>query len=833
MGCLIMDIITQACSNRTYNILKGLKIELKINTNPYNFPIEGLFSMAARQNKKRGFLFVSQLLGKHIPVNPYSSLLAGSILAVRFLEEVYQKDLQQFNYLSESLKLRTNEQEAYLKLSANPLELPEEVILIGFAETATALGHSVFDSFKDKATYIHTTREQIPQLGTKINFEEEHCHATSHRVYALDQNIFVGDKPIVLVDDEITTGKTALNIIEAIQKKYPRKKYVVISLLDWRTKDHQMRFRELEAKLGIEIHTVSLVAGEIVTTGEPIENFEEAAIQYPLSNLKVAKEDFYNLALEPFVVDVASVNSLGQSNQLPYLSFTGRFGMTSPDNHLVHFQGKKIGKALAGLRTGSKTLCLGTGEFMYFPMLIAAHMGNGVKYQSTTRSPIHPCSRPDYAINSAYTFPSPDDSEVTNFLYNVRPGEYDDIFIFFERKHQADDLQQLYEVLTRLAPNVKIIYCIDEFSKIQAPDPMGSYPKEDVVFLLKNLNGLLQETCTEDREEAIQGGRHYSEMLPVEYRPSDDYIKLFYSSLKDSTDKLAVAVGTVAEKILARRGRDLVLVSLARAGTPIGILIKRYLAVKYGLEVPHYSISIIRGKGIDQRALNYIIQNHYHSQIQFIDGWTGKGAITQVLADACLSYKNEYGIELDEDLAVLADPGYCVATYGTREDFLIPSACLNSTVSGLVSRTVQSDKLVGAKDFHGAKYYPELMGEDVSNYFVEAIMERIPAVADNIKANLLKLAKEDNQPTWQGLRDIKGIQKEFGIQDINLIKPGVGETTRVLLRRVPWKILIQSAENPDLQHIQLLAKEKGVPIQIYPQMAYSCCGLIKPLRGEA
>ncbi|WP_305037295.1 RNA-binding protein, partial [Bacillus cereus group sp. BfR-BA-01441] len=64
------------------------------------------------------------------------------------------------------------------------------------------------------------------------------------------------------------------------------------------------------------------------------------------------------------------------------------------------------------------------------------------------------------------------------------------------------------------------------------------------------------------------------------------------------------------------------------------------------------------------------------------------------------------------------------------------------------------------------------------------------------------------------------------------IKPGVGETTRVLLRRIPWKILIRKQNNPDLKHILLLAKEKNAPIEIYENMAYSCCGLIKPLRKE-
>ena len=74
---------------------------------------------------------------------------------------------------------------------------------------------------------------------------------------------------------------------------------------------------------------------------------------------------------------------------------------------------------------------------------------------------------------------------------------------------------------------------------------------------------------------------------------------------------------------------------------------------------------------------------------------------------------------LDDTLAVIADPGYCTTLYGTREDFLIPSACLNSTVSGLVSRTVLNDLYIGKDDFHGAKFYQELIEMDVSNEYID------------------------------------------------------------------------------------------------------------------
>jgi hypothetical protein len=367
---------------------------------------------------------------------------------------------------------------------------------------------------------------------------------------------------------------------------------------------------------------------------------------------------------------------------------------------------------------------------------------------------------------------------------------------------------------------------------LPTPQPLGSYKPEDVIFLLKDISDVSLEYSNEDREEMIQNGTHYSEMLPVEYQPTQAYIQLFHQTLEKNARSVALAAGIVAELILAKRGKNIVLASLARAGTPIGILIKRYLLSNYNVNLPHYSISIIRGKGIDENAIRYILQNHPDREIQFIDGWTGKGAITKVLHDACKDFQKKYGVVLNPDLAVLADPGHCVSTFGTREDYLIPSACLNSTVSGLISRTVHRKDLIGPSDFHGAKFYREWEKEDVSNLFVDTISAYFPGIQGEAKRFAQHLLEQSAEVSWKGLKDIKRIQETFQIEDVNLVKPGIGETTRVLLRRVPWKILVNRLDNPYLEHIYLLAKDRGVPVEVYPELTYSCCGLIKPMKGD-
>ncbi|MBP2452250.1 cysteine protease StiP family protein [Mycolicibacterium lutetiense] len=356
----------------------------------------------------------------------------------------------------------------------------------------------------------------------------------------------------------------------------------------------------------------------------------------------------------------------------------------------------------------------------------------------------------------------------------------------------------------------------------------GSYAADEVSWLLTDLSHIALEADTAQREREIQSGRaHYAESLPVEYQPDQAYRTLFAEVLAQTAGRLAAAVGVVTEMVLAERGRDVVLVSLARAGTPIGILMRRWARQRHGLTLPHYAVSIVRGRGIDAAALDYLAAHHDPSTVVFVDGWTGKGAITRELTDAVAAYATTSGVVFNPDLAVLADPGHCVRTFGTRDDFLIASACLNSTVSGLVSRTVLNPRLTGPDDFHGAKFYRELSTDDQSATFLDAVTARFGDVEAQADAQLQDLLGTDRTPTWSGMATVTRIQQQYGIGTTNFVKPGIGETTRVLLRRLPWKIVLRDPEADEHRHIRLLAQARQVPIETDPELAYACVGLIK------
>ena len=372
---------------------------------------------------------------------------------------------------------------------------------------------------------------------------------------------------------------------------------------------------------------------------------------------------------------------------------------------------------------------------------------------------------------------------------------------------------------------------IDKIKHILPAEKMGSYKKEDCIFLLKNINNLVKEQDNLSREVTMQKGGHYSEMLPIEYIPTDEYTNLYKDTLNISAKLIASFVASVSTAIYDKNGKDTLIVSLARAGTPVGVLIKRYIKYKYNVDIMHYSVSIIRDKGLDENAILYILGNHPKAKIQFVDGWTGKGVIGNSLKKSCAYLNKKYDINIDSSLAVLCDPGYCSELYGTREDLLVPSACLNSTISGLMSRTFLRDDIIGEYDFHGSKYYGEWNDIDLTNDFIDKISEHFSEIDDISKANEhIGIGKYINEGTnIDAKTSVENIKRDFDISSVNRIKPGVGEATRVLLRRVPWKILVRDENDIHLKHIILLAKDREVSIEVYKDMCYSCCGLIKDL----
>ncbi len=354
----------------------------------------------------------------------------------------------------------------------------------------------------------------------------------------------------------------------------------------------------------------------------------------------------------------------------------------------------------------------------------------------------------------------------------------------------------------------------------------GSYTADDVQFLLKPM--AVTDTPVHLKETLIQSGqKHYSEMLTHESLPPVDYLPLFYRAMTLNQDRMAEHLLLLAEGIIATRPKGITLVSLARAGTPVGVLLKHVLKRHFNIQAEHYSISILRDVGIDQNALRHILQKHVPESLVFVDGWTGKGVIARQLATSLQDFAVSDGIDIPPELYVLTDLAGWAAVAASSEDYLIPSCILNATISGLVSRSVYDKQAASRTDFHGCLYYEQFAKQDLSRYFINAILERVAVIRSTFVGKFADQSGHCQQLKTVSQQFLGWIAEQYGITQHNYIKPGIGEATRVLLRREAQLLLLQDLDCEATLHLRWLAESKSIPIVVFKELPYRAAALIK------
>jgi len=353
----------------------------------------------------------------------------------------------------------------------------------------------------------------------------------------------------------------------------------------------------------------------------------------------------------------------------------------------------------------------------------------------------------------------------------------------------------------------------------------GSYSENDCLFLLKKITP--EFYTVEDKERLIQSGQlHYSQMVSQESKPTAEYEELFLSLTAEYKQQLADEVLRLSYLIATKIKQKVCVVSLARAGTPIGVLVNRGINQYSEFGSCHYSISIVRDKGIDENALDYLIleQGIAPESIVFIDGWTAKGVITKELKQAIQRYNQSRNVNISDALYVISDIGGTADVSVTLEDYTIPSALMNSTVSGLISRSVINDQ-IGKDDFHGCITYQHLEKYDYSNWFIDEVSDCFSSDSFQ-RCNTVDDGERELRYT-QTQKYLTQLMSQFDVSDINRIKPGIAEATRVMLRRVPDVLIISDKSNANIKHLLRIAHEKNIGVVEIADMPFGACALIR------
>ncbi|ADJ28866.1 phosphoribosyltransferase domain-containing protein [Nitrosococcus watsonii] len=325
------------------------------------FPLNDLLDFASRINPKRGYLFVSKVLGKHIPCQP------------------------------------SRMRDIYNRLALPLLEIPGPAIFIGMAETATGLGAGVADSLVRKTqrcdiVFQHTTRHSLP-ITEWVCFDESHSHAPEHILYPplpVFRERFSQAQTLVLVDDEISTGRTLRELSYRMIQVLPHiRQIVVVSIVNWLSPAQKQVF---QTNVNKPVSFVSLLEG--------VFSF--------IPNVKYKPP--------PLPEKTKAFQSTAQACQQ-----TGRRGIAIGD--------KKFRMPDGPYPKERKVSVVGTGEFQFQPFLWAEQLereGFDVLFQSTTRSPI----RLGGPIGESLSFKDEYGGSIPTYLHNPPRGR--EVIIAYE-----------------------------------------------------------------------------------------------------------------------------------------------------------------------------------------------------------------------------------------------------------------------------------------------------------------------------------------------------------------------------------------------------------------
>lgn len=379
----------------------GVGISVVEGQAPGTQAFDDLATLALRRNPKRAQLIISRVLAKHLPVSGRVARNAAHALLVAVLLEAKHGPLR-------------GNHRTWLKMSRTTMPSVGPATIIGLAETATGLAGCVAD-FLPGCNLLTTTRDQSDHPAVWLRFEEPHSHAPSHLVLSSAQDLLSEPQTVFIIDDEISSGHTAANLIRALSREFPTNQYAVGSLVDASvtqggvtqslTNDERWFPLGRLAKVHLTVHQ-DLPEWIYQSQGQ----FDKA-LAAPTDDMASKASKWVDLGRFPGTV--------------PDMRYGVRDWRADRCEALLNHVGR-----LATCNQWSDLLVLGAEEWMHLPIRIAASLEADV--QSSSRSPIVIWNREGYPIRSGFTFPSLFDPHNDSYLYrsvNTSEPTYGDVLV--------------------------------------------------------------------------------------------------------------------------------------------------------------------------------------------------------------------------------------------------------------------------------------------------------------------------------------------------------------------------------------------------------------------
>jgi hypothetical protein len=248
-------------------------------------------------------------------------------------------------------------------------------------------------------------------VPTTARFVEGHSHATDHLVQPTSRGLLPADTPCVLVDDEISTGTTAIAAIAALQPTVRASSWVVAALVDLRTDADRERCAVLARQSRVSVEFVALATGSAVIPPDLVDRVAE--LPDPRG---------------PRVTAPAGTVTRLHTDWPAHVPDSGRHGTLDREAAAFDEAVTRIADAMVGrLDADRPVLVLGHEEFMYLPLRVAMTLedrGWSVTSQTTTRSPAFVSDHDGYPLRHGFAFTAPEPDSAggrhgTRHLYNA------------------------------------------------------------------------------------------------------------------------------------------------------------------------------------------------------------------------------------------------------------------------------------------------------------------------------------------------------------------------------------------------------------------------------